>query len=147
MEWMDGIKITEVAALDAAGVDRDRLANRLAETYFVQVLEVGFFHADPHPGNFFVQPHPDGDRLVFLDFGMMGTVTPSMRNGLRDCFQAALTQDAALFVRGLDALGFLSEMADRRAVERLVAALFGRFRARDARGAVRARYGPHAAVW
>ena len=72
LEWMDGIKITDFAALDAAGVDRDALARQLAGSYFTQILDAGFFHADPHPGNLLVQPAAGGDRLVFLDFGMMG---------------------------------------------------------------------------
>jgi predicted unusual protein kinase regulating ubiquinone biosynthesis (AarF/ABC1/UbiB family) len=127
LEWMDGIKITQFEALDAAGVDRDRLANRLAGAYFKQVLEAGFFHADPHPGNILVQPASDGDRLVFLDFGMMGLITPRMRNGLRDCFRGVVAQDAALIVRGVDALGFLSDTADRNAIERVVGAMLTRF--------------------
>jgi predicted unusual protein kinase regulating ubiquinone biosynthesis (AarF/ABC1/UbiB family) len=130
LQWMDGIKITHFAALDAARVDRDALAKRLAGAYFKQVLEVGFFHADPHPGNIFVQPGPPGareDRLVFVDFGMMGTITPRMRAGLRECFEGAVLGDPALFVRGLDVLGFLSETVDRRAIEQVVAAMFARF--------------------
>ncbi len=131
LQWMDGIKITRFAELDAAGVNRDALANRLAGTYFKQVLEAGFFHADPHPGNIFVQPASvtgaDEDRIVFVDFGMMGTITPRMRGGLRDCFTGAVTQDARVFVRGLDALGFLSPTVDRRAIERVVGAMLARF--------------------
>ncbi len=130
LQWMHGIKITHFAALDAAGVDRDALANRLAGAYFKQVLEAGFFHADPHPGNIFVQPGPPGtaeDRLVFVDFGMVGVITQRMRSGLRDCFEGVVLGDPALFVRGLDLLGFLSESADRRAIEQVVAAMLVRF--------------------
>jgi predicted unusual protein kinase regulating ubiquinone biosynthesis (AarF/ABC1/UbiB family) len=129
LEWMDGIKITQLDALDAACVDRDRLANQLAGAYFKQVLEAGYFHADPHPGNILVQPDAEGDRLVFLDFGMMGVITPRMREGLRDCFRGVVAQDGALIVRGLDTLGFLSETADREAIERLVGAMLTRFNA------------------
>src|SRR5579885_3530113 len=96
LQWMDGIKITNFEALDAAGVDRLQLANRLTEAYLTQVLEASYFHADPHPGNLMVQPHRDGDRIVFVDFGMMGTITPRMRDGLRDCFAGVVAQDAAL---------------------------------------------------
>ncbi len=138
LQWMDGIKITHFAALDAAGVDRDALANRLAGAYFKQVLEAGFFHADPHPGNIFVQPRCPGvpgqeeDRLVFVDFGMMGAITPRMRAGLRDCFEGAALGDPAVFVRGLDALGFLSESANRQVIEQVVAAMLARFGAMPA---------------
>lgn len=127
LEWMDGIKITHFDTLDAAGVDRAELADRLAGAYLKQVLEAGFYHADPHPGNFFVQPNGAGARLVFLDFGMMGTITPKMRGGLRDCFAGAVAQDAGRVVRGLDALGFLGETANREAIERAVGAMLTRF--------------------
>src|SRR5262249_4699381 len=95
LEWVRGIKITQIQELDAAGVSRDALVHRLIQLYVKQVLEVGFFHADPHPGNIFVQPRAGGYRLAFVDFGMMGTVTPHMKAGLRMCFMGIIQQDAA----------------------------------------------------
>lgn len=127
LQWMDGIKITDIPALEAAHVDRKVLADRLAGAYFKQVLEDAFFHADPHPGNILVQPDPSGDRLVFLDFGMMGAITPRMRVGLRDIFRGVVAQDSALIVRGLDALGFFGESANRDALERVVSVMLSQF--------------------
>lgn len=127
LEWIDGIKITHLAQLDAAGVDRDALAKKLVGAYFKQVLEVGFFHADPHPGNIFVEPMKEGVRLNFVDFGMMGTVTPRMRDGVRDCFLGIVEQDAALVVQGLARLGFLGEHARLDAIEQAVALLLAQF--------------------
>ena len=127
LEWMDGIKVTDFDALDAARVNRQRLADRLTGSYLKQVLEAGFFHADPHPGNILVQPNPNGDRIVFLDFGMMGAITPTMKRGLRDCFRGVVAQDAAIIVRGLEALGFLGEGANREAIERGVSVLLTHF--------------------
>ncbi|HEX6799063.1 MAG TPA: AarF/UbiB family protein [Ktedonobacterales bacterium] len=127
LEWVGGIKIADTAALDAAGVDRDALAKKLAHLYFRQVFEAGFFHADPHHGNFFVQPARDGARIVFVDFGMMGVITPAMKRGLRDCFAGAVQQDAALIVQGMDELGFLSELAEREPLEHLIGVLLARF--------------------
>ncbi|HEX8032499.1 MAG TPA: AarF/UbiB family protein [Ktedonobacterales bacterium] len=145
LEWMDGIKITHVDELDAACVDRDALAIHLANAYFKQVFESGFFHADPHPGNILVQPHAlaaadgqsvapgdtrhNGVRLVFVDFGMVGVITPRMRGGLRDCFGGVVRQDAALVVQGLDELGFLGEAADRDAIEQIIGMMLTRFSA------------------
>lgn len=145
LEWMDGIKITHVDELDAAGVDRGSLAISLANAYFKQVFESGFFHADPHPGNILVQPHAltttdgqsaesgvtqgDGVRLVFIDFGMVGVITPRMRGGLRDCFGGIVRQDAALVVQGLDELGFIGEAADREVVEQIIGMMLTRFSA------------------
>lgn len=127
LEWMDGIKIAQIAALDAAGVDRAALARQLADAYLKQILEIGFFHADPHPGNLLVQADPAGARLVFLDFGMMGTVTSGMRRALLDCFRGVAGGNAGMVVRGLDALGFLTEAANRRAIERVVEVMLARF--------------------
>ena len=145
LEWMDGIKITHIEELDAAGVDRAALAIHLANAYFKQVFEVGFFHADPHPGNILVQPHSlaltdeqsvgtgvtagSGVRLVFIDFGMVGVITPRMRSGLRDCFGGVVRQDATLVVQGLDALGFLGESADREVIEQIIGMMLTRFSA------------------
>lgn len=145
LEWMDGIKITHIDELDAAGVDRDALAIHLTNAYFKQVFESGFFHADPHPGNILVQPHAlppadgqsvgvsdthdDGVRLVFVDFGMVGVITPRLRGGLRDCFAGVVRQDAALVVQGLDELGFLGEAADREVLEQLIGMMLTRFSA------------------
>jgi predicted unusual protein kinase regulating ubiquinone biosynthesis (AarF/ABC1/UbiB family) len=120
LDWMDGIKIADIDVLDAAGVDRESLARRLVGTYLHQILEIGFYHADPHPGNLLVQPDSAGDRLIFVDFGLMGTVTPRMRTGLRDCFIGVMMNDAPRVIRGLDALGFLSETANREALEPIV---------------------------
>ncbi|RMF31181.1 MAG: AarF/ABC1/UbiB kinase family protein, partial [Chloroflexi bacterium] len=103
LEDVTAIKITDYAAIEAAGVSRQEVAQRLMETYLQQIFRDGFFHADPHPGNLFVQPLPwpeggrggestlrpkDGRgngrgggrpfRLVFVDFGMVGRVTPEM---------------------------------------------------------------------
>jgi predicted unusual protein kinase regulating ubiquinone biosynthesis (AarF/ABC1/UbiB family) len=128
LEWMDGIKITRFAELDAAGVDRDALARRLAGAYIRQVLEAGFFHADPHPGNLLVQPGPGSSaRLVFVDFGMMGIITPKMRTGLREMFLGAIQRDAHMVMHGADALGFLADSADREAIERVASKILDRF--------------------
>ncbi len=145
LEWIEGIKITHIDELDAAGVDRDALAIRLVNAYFKQVFEHGFFHADPHPGNILIQPHAlapthgpttgtgvtqsDGIRLVFVDFGMVGVITPRMRGGMRDCFGGVARQDAALVVHGLDDLGFLGESADRDAIEQMIGMMLTRFSA------------------
>lgn len=127
LEWLEGIKVTDFAALDAARVDRSQLAERLAASYLKQVLEAGFFHADPHPGNILIQPAAEGDRIVYLDFGMMGTVTASMKDGLRDCFTGVVAQNAAAIVRGLDTLGFLGEGTNHQTIERAVALMLAHF--------------------
>jgi predicted unusual protein kinase regulating ubiquinone biosynthesis (AarF/ABC1/UbiB family) len=104
MQFMDGIKITDVAALRSAGVDTDRVARILVESYCEQVLAHGFFHADPHPGNLLVQP--DGPRLVFLDFGLSKRLPPDFRQGIVGFTAALIRGDAEALVQAFLDLGF-----------------------------------------
>ena len=75
-DFIDGIPVADIAALDAAGVDRQQVARRGAEAVLKMVLEDGFFHADPHPGNVFVLP--DG-RIALIDYGMVGRLSSARR--------------------------------------------------------------------
>ena len=81
LEWIDGIKINDYAALEAVGIDRLEVANRTVQAYFHQFFEEGFFHADPHPGNIFVKQGTPGNGPIieFVDFGMVGSITSSMK--------------------------------------------------------------------
>ena len=129
LEWMDGIKVTDFAALDAAQVDRDALAQRITGSYVRQMLQFGFFHADPHPGNIFVQPEGNDFRIVFLDFGMMGSITIPMKQGMREAFIGLTTEDAGLVVKGMNTLGFLGEGANHGQIEQAVSLMIGQFSA------------------
>lgn len=88
LERVSGIRINDVAALDAAGVDRPALARAGARLMLRMIFEDGFFHADPHPGNLFVQP--DGS-ITLIDFGMVGELEPDVREKFVD-FLIAFTR-------------------------------------------------------
>ena len=107
MDFIDGIKITDVAGLRAAGLDTNQVAQRLAQAYCEQILGHGFFHADPHPGNILVQRRADGEaRLVLLDFGLAKDLPPRFREGVVE-FTAALLQGKARgMAQALVDLGF-----------------------------------------
>lgn len=77
MEYIDGVKASEIDALRAGGYDLDKLSDLGADLVLEQFFDHGFFHADPHPGNMFIMP---GDVICYVDFGMMGWITPSERN-------------------------------------------------------------------
>ena len=77
MEFVRGVKATNVAALDAAGVDRDLVARRFLRAIIKQVLVDGFFHGDPHPGNIVIDPETGA--LTFLDLGLMGELDSNRR--------------------------------------------------------------------
>lgn len=73
-----GVKINNADAIDAMGLDRDRLAKLSVESYLQQLLRYGLFHADPHPGNVACDS-VNGGRLIYYDFGMMGRIQPFVR--------------------------------------------------------------------
>ncbi len=103
MELLDGIKISDVAALKRAGIDTRAVAQKLTEVYCEQILRDGFFNADPHPGNILVQPGP---RLVLLDFGLAKDFPPSFRDGFVRLTFSILTGDRDGIVRSFADLGF-----------------------------------------
>ena len=91
MDWVDGIPATDMAAVDAAGLDREALATRGTDALLQMVLVDGFFHADPHPGNVFFL---EGGRIALIDFGMVGWVSDKRRNELVDLMAALAARDA-----------------------------------------------------
>lgn len=90
MERVHGIKIADIEALDIAGIDRKALAEHAAEVVLQMVFEDGFFHADPHPGNIFIEP--DG-RIALIDFGMVGVLDAQLQDQLVTLFVAVATRD------------------------------------------------------
>ena len=102
MERVGGIKISERAALERAGIPGRRVAENAVHLFIRQLLELGLFHADPHPGNFFVQP--DGS-IALLDFGMVGRATDAMQNHLMRAGLAAMHFDSEALADQLYALG------------------------------------------
>ncbi|MEP7293539.1 MAG: AarF/UbiB family protein, partial [Chloroflexota bacterium] len=138
IEDVTTIKLDDYAALEAAGISRKEVAKRLMDTYLRQIFEEGFFHADPHPGNLFVYPLPAGTDaynaqgnqegspfyLIFIDFGMVGTLTPQIINGLIGTMAAVITRDAGKLVKSYSELGILLPGADTERIEEATRAVF-----------------------
>src|SRR5579872_7391212 len=129
LEWVDGIKINDYPALEAAGIDRLEVANRTVRAYFHQFFDEGFFHADPHPGNIFVRPGVPGygPIIAFVDFGMVGSLTQRMKKFLQDLFLSFVACDAKAMVESLSSLGFIGEGANLETIEHGIALLLGQF--------------------
>lgn len=127
LERIRGIKINDLAALDAAGVDRSALAEQAAHILLEMVFEDGFFHADPHAGNFFVEP---GGRIGLIDFGMVGTVDEPTQERLVELLLAVTSQDPDRLVDAFLDLGVARRRVDRAALRRdlehLVSRYYGR---------------------
>jgi ubiquinone biosynthesis protein len=127
LERVRGIKIDDLAALDAAGIDRPALAERAARIVLKMVFEDSFFHADPHPGNFFVE---SGGRLGLIDFGMVGTVDDRTREQLAGLLLAITSQDPERLVDAFLEFGVARRRVNRellrRDLEHLLARYYGR---------------------
>lgn len=123
MEWIEGIKISDFAAIDQAKVDRNDLANRLIQAYFKQIFLDGFFHADPHPGNLFLkiekaaqQDQPADFKLIFLDFGMVGQISPDLNEGLRTGIVGLISNNPDRILMALEQIKAILPNADRRQI-------------------------------
>ncbi len=123
MEFMNGVKINELAQLDALGIDREALADHLVGIYAQMILEDGFFHADPHPGNVLVR---DDGTILLLDFGMVGQVSQMMRESFIDLGVSLFTSDSDKAVAALRELGFIRPDVDATALARNFMSLFNR---------------------
>ena len=124
LEYLPGIKISHYEALEAAGLDRKVLAQLGAKAYLQQLLNDGFFHADPHPGNIAVSPEGS---LIFYDFGMMGRVQLVTREKLLEtCFGIA-QKNADRVVSSLIDLGALNPVEDMGPVRRSIQYMLDNF--------------------
>jgi len=122
LEDVSGIKITDIEAMDSAGIDRSEVANRLLDAYFLQIFTVGRFHADPHPGNLFVLPlaqsrnrragAPRPFQLAFVDFGMTGRIEELMGDSLRKLLVSITKHDGRMLTEAYDELGFFLPGSD-----------------------------------
>jgi predicted unusual protein kinase regulating ubiquinone biosynthesis (AarF/ABC1/UbiB family) len=114
-EYVPGIKIISRRRLAHAGIDTHNVANTLFDAYAQQILDHGFFHADPHPGNLFVVPTGDsqgGFRISFVDFGLVQEVPSGFRQGLLGLASGMLAGDRERIAAALAALGLETSGAD-----------------------------------
>lgn len=125
---VSAIKISDVDALVAAGINPNAVAAELARNTFEQIFTYGYFHADPHPGNIFVSKVGENDfKITFIDFGMMGEINDDLRTGLQRFIIALVSRDARACVVSMQKLGVLLPTADTVELERAIIALFERF--------------------
>ncbi len=133
LENVEAIKIVDLDALDAAQISRSEVADRLLDTYFRQIFREGFFHADPHPGNLFIQPRDDAPwtpqngsrpfRLIFVDFGMVGRIESLMGENLTKILVSVTQRDARALTEAYRDLGFFLPGADLERITEVQAQL------------------------
>lgn len=114
LEFISGIKIDRIEELKSKQIDTKVIARRLAISYFKQIFEYGFFHADPHPGNLLVLPN---NRICYLDFGMMGSMLPRDISIFGKLFLAITNKDVKKIIRALQQLSNNAPILNRRDLE------------------------------
>ncbi|MHC1698425.1 MAG: ABC1 kinase family protein [Geobacteraceae bacterium] len=115
LECMHGIKVSDLASLEKAGFDKKLIARRGADVFIRQVLEHGFFHGDPHPGNVFILP---GNVICLLDFGMTGRLDSSSREFFVNFLLSVVSKNPDRIISLLLYSGDISDTLDRRALRR-----------------------------
>ncbi len=126
MTFMEGIKISRIDEIREAGVNLDKLGERLVKSFYKQVFVDRFFHADPHPGNFLVQPIEGSEdaNIVVLDFGAISVVDEKTMFGMVDVLRGFFEQNDNLVLRGIEDIGFVADGGDRKLLEQTVKTYF-----------------------
>ncbi len=122
LEWINGFKLTDTPAVKAAGLDTDTLIEIGVTSGLQQLLEYGFFHADPHPGNLFAMP--DG-RMAYIDFGMMDQLEQSTKETLVDAVVHLINKDYDDLALDFVKLGFLTPQTDIKPIVPALEAVLG----------------------
>jgi len=122
LEWLDGFKLTDTKSIIAAGLDPQKVIEIGVTTGLQQLLEHGFFHADPHPGNLFAMP--DG-RMGYIDFGMMDQLDETTKETLVDALVHLINKDYTDLAGDYVKLGFLTTDTDIRPIVPALEALLG----------------------
>ena len=115
MEYVPGIKITNIEALDAKGIDRQKLVIDVHKVFFTMLLRNSIFHADPHPGNISVS---DNGSLILYDYGMVGRIDNETRLKLIRLYLALIEKDPPRTVNAMDDLGMLMPDYNRSIIEK-----------------------------
>jgi ubiquinone biosynthesis protein len=128
MERLRGVKVSNLDRLESKGYDRKKVARHAVHLQLKMVFEHGFFHADPHPGNFFVLP---GEAIGLIDFGMVGTIDESLQNNLLRLAIAVEREDADQMVAELLDLGVATTHVRRELLKRDVNHLLQKYYGRS----------------
>ena len=115
LEYIHGIKVNDLVALDRAGLDRPVIARNGADTFLRMVLSHGFFHGDPHPGNVFILP---GNVICLLDYGMVGRLDTEMKGYLVDILMAIIDRDVDEVIALVASMDDMVELHDPRGLKR-----------------------------
>jgi predicted unusual protein kinase regulating ubiquinone biosynthesis (AarF/ABC1/UbiB family) len=119
-----GVKVGDVAQLDARGIDRKALARKVVQVFCQQIFVDGIYHADPHPGNMLVG---DGGELILLDFGAVAELSPQMREGIPEFLEGVIRRDTEQLIKAMRKMGFLSRTESPDVSEKVIEFFHQRF--------------------
>lgn len=122
--FMAGVKVGDIAALDARKVDRKALARKVVQVFCQQIFVDGIYHADPHPGNMLVA---EGGELVLLDFGAVAELSPQMREGIPEFLEGVIRRDTDQLIKAMRKMGFLSRSDSPDVSEKVIEFFHQRF--------------------
>ena len=117
MEYIPGIKVTDIEILDAKNIDRTKLVINVHKVFFTMLLRHSVFHADPHPGNISVT---DDGKLILYDYGMVGKLDDDSRRKLVRLYLALVEKDPSRTVNAMSELGMLATDANRTVIEQAI---------------------------
>ncbi|NLV17412.1 MAG: AarF/ABC1/UbiB kinase family protein [Syntrophomonadaceae bacterium] len=120
MDYLAGIKISEIESLEASGADLNKIAQNIVDSLFSQVYEEGYFHSDPHPGNMAVAP---GNKLIYYDFGQVGQIDEMLKQQGMDLVLAMVRYDVNGVTRALLDLGVARKSVDREELRKDISRL------------------------
>lgn len=146
LENVENLKINEVDEIKALGINVRQVAELLIEVYLYQIFKAGFFHADPHPGNIFIRPRgeplTEEDQLagmerpfqiIFIDFGMVGRLSPEFKNNLAQVLIGIVQGDARAVINAYDRMGFFLPGTDLERIVQAQATIMERIEGRNLR--------------
>jgi ubiquinone biosynthesis protein len=119
-----GLKVSDMAGIDARGLDKKDVAGRLVRIYCQMIFVDGFYHADPHPGNVLVD---DDGAIVLLDFGAVAELSSEMKAGIPEFLEGVLRRDTDRLIKALRKMGFLSRTTDPTVSEKIIEYFHRRF--------------------
>lgn len=115
MECVDGIKVSHIDKIDEAGLDKKLIAERIADAMFEQVLDYGFFHGDPHPGNIFILPD---NEVSFIDFGMVGELSEELKINFAALLLNVKEQNAKKMIKTFYKMDLMDNVTDTTGLHR-----------------------------
>jgi predicted unusual protein kinase regulating ubiquinone biosynthesis (AarF/ABC1/UbiB family) len=122
--FVEGVKVGDITALDAAGIDRKALARQIVQVFCQMIFIDGVYHADPHPGNMLARR---GGEIVLLDFGAVAELSPRMREGIPEFLEGVIRRDTEQIIKALRKMGFLARTDSEAVSEKVIEFFHQRF--------------------